>query len=230
MAELPSEGPCRDMDDRPCQVTRNFLRPRKTGPEYAVAVLLCKTHGRSFTVYPPGHFPYGRYAVINTSPFGDTSFIKGKDTPQRCDCLFEGTLFQAGLDAAQRRAWPREGDGVSDQLWSTQVRTLSDLTRLLGVDTSLQDCERESIAASLDLDLLFLNDCGRLIETNPGYHSRGVAIKTVLERVIHKPCILDRLLLSGHMAGLWVYPLRWDVQMKVLRSPPFCRSLSRSPP
>ena len=139
-------------------------------------------------------------------------------------------MFQAGLDAARGSAWQREGDGITDQLWSTQVRTLSKLMGLLGVDPSLDEHEREIIAASLEQALLFLNDCARMIEAKPGYRSRGKAIKTVLDEIIKQPCILDRLLLSGHVAGLWGLPLRWDVQTQVLRSPPFRRNLSRSPP
>ncbi|MFC1853524.1 hypothetical protein ACFL27_25315 [candidate division CSSED10-310 bacterium] len=156
--------------------------------------------------------------------------MRDYDISERCDCLFEGTMFQAGLDAARGFAWQREGDGITDQLWSTQVRTLAKLILLLGVDPSLDEHERERIAASLELDLLFLNDCAGFIETKPGYRRRGKAIKTVLDEVVKRPCILDRFLLSGHMAGLWGLPLRWDVQTRVLRSPVFRRSFSRAPP
>lgn len=227
---MPAEGPCRDSDAQSCRVRFNFYRIRQTGPSFPLAVLRCTTHGCSFTVYPPGYVPYGRQPILNTSPSGNTPLSEGKTLSQKNKDLFAGTLFQAGLDAAAGLAWQREGDGLTVCWWPNQIRILAKLLRLLGVDPALSAHERERFAAVLDVEHLFLNDCVRLIECNAGYKSRGVAIKSVLDRLVNGPCVLDRLLVSGYLAGLWGCPLRWYPDIGLVRSLPFPEAGSRSPP
>ncbi len=77
--------------DGVCRLTVQLYRPRKTGPGYPVQVLLCRTHGRSFTVYPPGHVPYGRIAVAPVDALG---FPVGG---------------QGGWEASLFRCWPGRG-------------------------------------------------------------------------------------------------------------------------
>ena len=52
-----AEGP------KPCRLEKHDWRARKTGPEVALRILRCRTHGVYFTVYPPGHVPYGRCSL-----------------------------------------------------------------------------------------------------------------------------------------------------------------------
>jgi len=59
---LPSSCPWHD-DGEACDVRRHSARVRKCGPEYALTVSRCWTHGRFFTLYPPGWTPYGREPV-----------------------------------------------------------------------------------------------------------------------------------------------------------------------
>ena len=59
----PSVGPCSGRDGQPCRLSLHHERPRKTGPCFALSVLRCRAHGIAFTVYPPGHVPYGRVAL-----------------------------------------------------------------------------------------------------------------------------------------------------------------------
>jgi len=230
VAEIPSEGICRNVDDRPCLVKFNFHRTRETGPCFPLAVLRCTTHNRSFTVYPAGFGPYWRYALVAVSPSGESTISEEQTLSHKRDDLFTGTTMQAALDAAVGRPWKRENDGLTERWWPSQTRTLSKLLRLFGVDLSLTSAAREQIAAALDVDHLFLNECARLIERGPGYRSRGSAVRKVLDRMILGPCILDRLLHSGYLAGLWGLPLRWKASPGVMRSPPFPKGKSRSPP
>lgn len=54
-----------------CQIKRHGRRKRKTGPEFGVEVLMCRTHEGSFSVYPPGYEPYGRQSLAPVSAAGD---------------------------------------------------------------------------------------------------------------------------------------------------------------
>lgn len=227
---MPSEGPCSGTDDRPCRVRRNFTRQRVTGPSFPLAVLRCTTHVRSFTVYPPGYVPYARHILVSLSPSGEKALSPSTPALAKLTDLFRGTFFQSALDAAAGFAWKRDSSGGTDRWWADQRRDLSRQLRMLGVDPAMSAQQRESIAAALDVDHLFLNDCVRQIETRLGYRSRGNAITAVLERLAGGPCILERLLVSGYLAGLWGFPLRWDEDPGVLRSLPFPESSSRSPP
>ena len=49
----------------------DHYRARRTGPCFPLAVVGCSRHplGR-YTLYPPGHSPYGRQAVVSCSVSG----------------------------------------------------------------------------------------------------------------------------------------------------------------
>jgi hypothetical protein len=53
-----------------CRVRPHAVRHRKTGPRIALTVCRCEVHGRYFTVYPPGHVPYGRQRLAPLSVGG----------------------------------------------------------------------------------------------------------------------------------------------------------------
>ena len=51
--------------EQTCAMFVDHYRKRKTGPCYPVAVVGCRVHGkRRYTLYPAGHYPYGRVAVV----------------------------------------------------------------------------------------------------------------------------------------------------------------------
>ncbi len=54
-----------------CRIKRQGQRTRKTGPAFALDVMLCHTHGGSFTVYPPGYGPYDRESMAPLGPSGE---------------------------------------------------------------------------------------------------------------------------------------------------------------
>ncbi len=70
-----------------CELTRHSFRDRKTGPEFALRIFYCATHRRHFTVYPPGHVPYGRQAV---APVDERGRVVAPGQEAAC---WQGTLF-----------------------------------------------------------------------------------------------------------------------------------------
>jgi hypothetical protein len=81
-----------------CSLFLDHHRPRKTGPGFPLAVVGCSRHplGR-YTLYPPGHVPHGRQAVVPCSPSG--RLLQDSATGQP---VWQATLFRAAIDAA---AW-----------------------------------------------------------------------------------------------------------------------------
>ncbi len=96
--EHPDLCPLKQDDDLPCKISINHDRKRKTGPEHPIRVLICTTHNKAFTVYPPGFVPYGRQLLAPIARDGD--LISGaSESP-----FFSGTFFDAALDAADNQA------------------------------------------------------------------------------------------------------------------------------
>jgi hypothetical protein len=160
----------------------------------------CEAHGRQgFTLYPPGHVPYGREAIAPVTPDGQC----WRSGPER----FCGTVFEAALDASRGRAWPRESGGGGDGYWPSMWRRLADAEVWLGVSPGLEERGRERCAADLLVDLLPLREGARAIGTAPGYRSRGAAVMKVLGELPEGLPLLERLLRAGHAAGLFGEPL-----------------------
>ena len=194
----PDVGPCSARDDVPCAVCLDHLRQRSTGPCFALTVLRCLTHHFAFTLYPPGHVPYGRAAVVPV--------------------VAMATLFEAAADAAQGTAWARECPGGTSKWWGTQGRQVAVAVRLCGVLPALDPAAQQAQAAALRVEMLLLVEQARAIAAVPGYRSRGQAVGAVLDRVLCGPCVLERILAAGHLAGLWGMPLLWEPGTRRLRS------------
>ena len=191
----------------------DHLRERKTGPCFPLTVLVCETHEVGFTLYPPGHVPYGRVAVLPVAPDGRAIV----DLPCGAEA-FEGTVFEAALDASEGAAWDRERAGGSERWWGTQWRRQAVALRICGVLPALGEKEREVVAAALGVELLLLREQAQRIASTPGYRRRGQGVSAVLGRLAVGPCLLWRLMAGGHLAGLWGPPLWWDAQAAQLRS------------
>jgi len=225
--QIPDCCICHDVDGPPCWITVDHWRPRKTGPCFPLLVARCSVHDCTFTVYPPGHYPWGRGALVPVAPNGHAII----------DADLRDTVFEAALDAADRTAWKRPVPPWSDQQpdptqaaagwWSTQCRQLGFSLRLLGLDDDLDDDQRHRICGVLHVETLFAKDAVAAIATSPGYRSRGEAICKLLDRVVHG--VLRRLLIAGHYAGLWGRPLWWDGVLRPLvfsssgTDPPSCQ-------
>jgi hypothetical protein len=69
--KMPSSCIFATSDGKACRLTVDHLRKRKTGPCFPLTVVRCAEHGHAFTLYPRGHVPWGRRAVVLVDPDGD---------------------------------------------------------------------------------------------------------------------------------------------------------------
>ena len=241
--DLPTEGVCRGFDEEPCRIRYHHSRERRTGPCFPLTVVRCSTHQRFFTLYPPGHVPYGRRAVAPVSPDGSLArpapmeVDEGSQSPSSLPpeaVAFAGTLFDAALDAAQGESWrqswrmedPEEGVGG----WTTQQRHLGMATRLVGVVSVLSAAMREQVAEVLAVPLLLLSELSRQLGDGVGYKVHGAAVVEVLTALGRSRHLADRIVESGHVVGLWPSPVRWDARRGLLVRMPFRLTGTRDPP
>ena len=221
---LPDEGPCRTSDGRRCRLWVDHYRARKTGPEFPLAVLRCSRHGRgAFTVYPPGYVPYGRHRIAPVAADGSGVHSEAADRLE----AFAPTVFAAAIDAADGRAWSRQGGGP---WWSSQTRWLARLICWMGVAASLEVQVRVRLAAILQVAQLVLLEQVRSIAAGPGYRQRGRAVVTVLAGLRHDASLADRLVAAGSEVGLWGPVLRWHADTAQLRTVGLPSRLPRSAP
>lgn len=186
-----------------CRLYVQQRRDRKTGPGFPVEVVRCRDHPRRcYTLYPPGHFPYGREAQAPYSPSGELEVDPSTGEP-----LWEATLFRAAQDAAAGERWPAHSPWDDARRRRTQGRRLDFAGRLLGVHPEQDEGTRERIAARLGVPLVRLKDQGR--RWGVGWTMQGVALLAVL-LMLGPGSPLDRLLAAGAVAGLWPKPRRWS--------------------
>lgn len=189
---LPRHCPWASGDDL-CAISEHHRRARRTGPGHALTVACCRTHGRCFTIYPPGFGPYQRRPVVQVTPDGTGS-----------DGEVADSLFEAAQDAAAGQAWRPSGPAFSTGRWRTQQRHIQLAVRMLGLDPKAPAAVREEIAHRLAVPLLDLApapaQCG-------GYRMRGQRVMEVFAR-FPRTTELPRLLLAcGAVAGLWSTPV-----------------------
>lgn len=223
----PSAGPCAADDARPCRLRREHLRGRRTGPCFALQVASCGVHERAFTLYPPGHVPYGRSAIAPVARDGAPLRVEGSPSVS----AFKETCFRPAVDAAAGRSWPRSGPVLDGTWWATQARAVVRQVSWLGVAPGVPDDRRAAVAAALDVPLLLLRDESLAITARPGYRARGLAVCTVLRAVLGQGRIAERLAGAAYVGGLVGLPLRWDPRARALRAPPSFRwPGTRAPP
>jgi len=190
-----------------CSIFVDHYRPRKSGPGHPVAVIGCLSHrfGR-YTLYPPGHVPYGRRPVVAYRPTGELVV-----DPKTGGPLWERTLFAAALDAAEGELWPSEGQwfGQPDpRRRQTQARHLHRAGRLVGVHPQLAEGIREQIATRLAVPTMTLIAGARGWARS--WKLRGGAIRAVLLALAAELSLVDRMLGAGAASGLWAHPRRWE--------------------
>ncbi len=215
-----------------CSLFVDHYRPRKTGPCFELAVVGCSVHpGRRHTLYPPGHFPYGREAVAPYSPSGALLLDGETGRP-----VWEDTLFAAAVDAAGGQRWPSDSPWNDPRRVRTQGRRLEFAGRLLGVHPGVDEGIRERIATRLGVATLTLLGAAR--GWGVSWTSRAAAVLTVLLALLLEASLLERLLAAGAVGGLWGEPRRWEAaggSWVVARSggaehPAVLRPRSRGPP
>jgi len=156
-----------------------------------------------------------------------TAPLAEKTDPDRLEA-FEGTLFQAALDAERRKAWARDSrDGAPDRWWSTQGRHIDLALRLLGIARHIDDRLRERIAGVLSIDHLFLRDQSKVEKSR--YHARAGAVCAVLRRLQRSATAALRLFFCGRLIGHWGAPRNWDPRRQILERLPFRLPPIRAP-
>jgi hypothetical protein len=186
----------------------------------------CRAHRKGFTIYPPGHVPYGQKPVAAVAP--DGSWIAGKGGTKR----FAGTCFDAALDAADNHPWPHASyDGNLHPRFRTQLRQLDRLTLLLAIkpDPPAADL-REEISTILSVPGQVLHDSADLVLEQSGFRTLGTAICSVLETIPETSTLFERIAEAGAVARLWPAPYFWDYQHQMLKTSPFRRVRTRASP
>ncbi len=198
--------------EQTCVMFVDHYRERKTGPCFPVAVVGCRVHaGRRYTLYPPGHYPYGRVSYAPYSTTGQVLVDAESGQPQ-----WEATLFEAALDAEREERWPSE-----QQWWErlevprrrTQERRLEVAGRLTGVHPQLAEDARERIATRLGVATMVLIAGARA--WGRWWRTRGSAVTAVLHALAGGASLLDRLAAAGAVSDLWGPPrprrvARWE--------------------
>lgn len=231
-AECPAAGEAGDHGC--CRICVQHWRLRKTGPGFPLVVAECCTHGVAFTLYPPGHVPYGRVAVAPVDSGGQ--LLKA---PEAADETVEDgpleaaddergshrasppswgtTLFGAARDAAGGLPWPR-CKSIGAGCWRTQGRWIVLGATILGLIGTPHEGGAVANPDLLGVSELSRRDAAAAYAAAPGYRSRGRAVALPLadlERV--GPLLLDWLLVAGFVVGRWGLPLRRDPHSGRLR-------------
>ena len=197
------EGQC-------CQLWVQHWRLRKTGPGFALVVAECRTHGVAFTLYPPGHVPYGRVAMAPLDPAGrplqleavdadGEDFEDAAEATESVPLAWGTTVFGAAEDAANRQPWPRR-NSTGPGSWRTQGRWI-----LLGA--SLLGLMGEQLGAPqglLGVCELTRRDAATAYAAATGYRARGQAVTRPLGELEQAgAAMLDGLLVAGFRACRW---------------------------
>jgi hypothetical protein len=192
-----------------------------------VLVVCCCVHGIAFTLYPPGHVPYGRAPIAPVAPDGSPCAGPGESHP------FAGTLFDAAIDAAAGEAWPADFDDEHPcanvkPRFGTQLTHLARACVLTGV--GLPPGPREACAQVLDVPGQVLHDVTQAIELSPGYRTRGRSVCEVIRSLALGPTLYERLAACGAAAGLWRPLSQWQPDLRRLQPSRFERPGTRAPP
>ena len=187
-----------------CEMGGAGWRERVTGPRHQLRKVRCKTHGRSFTLYPVGHVPYGREPVI--SQVEGT----GADEPR-------ASLVGAAVAACRGEHWPDEL--IFDEqgpVRRTQRRRIARVGQVVGLE------QREVDSRVLgELGVGVVQGCGRLGERVAALSALGPGMKAWL-RVVGAIDLAGHLGPVGVLAGVARSPLTpaRGSRARSLRGPP----------
>ncbi len=204
----PPHCPHSDKSSPNCAIWVKGYRDRKTGPDCLLALFVCKTHGRAFTVYPFGYTPYARQLVWPVFMNGEVVFDK---EPASVD--FRRSYFAAAIDASLGIRWPesRDPDLIGDNevflgVFKTQKRFIQGLCTLLGMDSKTEDGRQGLIARILNVPALGIRDADQRIRDGPTYRKKGREIEDLL-RIQKLPGQgLTQILGLGELTEFWGKP------------------------
>lgn len=221
-AVLPQRCPFAQPGDGACDVRVHHERPRTTGPCFALAVVRCSTHpAHAFTLYPPGHVPYGRVAMTPASTAGALLLDSHSGEP-----AWGATVFRATLDVAGGERWPGDSPASDLRRRRTQGRRLEVAGRLTGIHPVFVDAVREQIATRLGVATMTLRTAAQAWGAACDWTARADAVLLVVAKVPVTAVLPDRLLSAGALADLWPSPRRWDQSRAALLCGPFQRARS----
>lgn len=196
VAIVPERGPCW-RGDTPCAIGLDHERRRKTGPSFGwVAVMRCSRHRLAFTVYPAGHFPYGRVPLVALAPDG-TELADGGSS-----------LLDAAADARETR-WPRDSAPDDLAVATTQRRRVEEAATLLGLGVGATT--PMTAAAVLHVAEGRLVEGARRLSESRDLVTLGREVMALVETLARRGgrWLMDRFALLGHLAGWWGRPWRW---------------------
>lgn len=203
---LPERGPC-GREGSPCHLRRRCRRWRKTGPSWGwVAVVECVVHGQAFTLYPPGHVPYGRVPWVDLAPDGSEP-TRGQGEEAAPPPV---TLFTAASDAAQETVWPRDSaPEPPGAVRSTQRRRLLRAAELFGLVEG-GGSKPETVAGATGLPAGEIVEAACALRGPVSLVVLGRRVTGFLHRLVRLAgrAVMDRLALLGHLAGLFGPPHR----------------------
>jgi len=209
------------MASETCSLFVDHHRARKTGPSFPLAVVGCSCHplGR-YTLYPPGHVPYGRQSVVRCSPSGP--LLRDSTTGQ---AVWQATLFDAATDAADGQRWPADSPADDERRRRTQGCRLELAGKLLGVHPEFNARTRERVATHLRVPTMTLRTAAD--QWAMSWMARGGAVLAVLRALPVDESLLDRILSASAITDLWPPFQRWD---PIRRTWVRCRSRRRERP
>jgi hypothetical protein len=176
--------------DGRCRVRGAGWRERATGPRYPLRKVRCKTHGRSFTLYPVGHVPYGREPVIC-----QVEDLEVAEEPR-------ASLVGAAVAQCRGERWPEEL--IFDDpgpVRRTQGRRIARVGELVGFDGREVDSR---VLGELGLGVVQVG--GRLSERVAALSALGPGLEPWL-RVVGAMDLVRRLGPVGVLAGVVRSPL-----------------------
>lgn len=184
---------------------------------------LCHTHQISFTIYPPGYVPYGRKKLAPVGP--DGLLETEKSGTQR----FEGTYFDAALDAADGRFWTAESiTGSQTPRYQTQLRHLERATIILGIHPDIDDKHQELFSHILNVAGQLFND--NKISDDHLSQDKGVAICNILAEIAPTQSLFERIVEAGSLMSLWPMPQVWRPGLSCFKNPSFRQFGTRASP
>ncbi len=209
-----------------CIVSFNYRRERKTGPCIPLVIVQCLTHNISFTIYPPGHVPYGREPLVDIALDGFQIESESESEKDAAVNSFAGTLFDGALMASQGFFYPKEGPYDLPMIcYDTQLNHIRKSALLLGIAEAYQVPHNEHIAEVLNIPRQFQIGQFSHIPGQPWNSKKsGKAIRQMLENV-PRDCLFERLASCGFMCGIWPPLHIWDAETGTLYKSAFCQRI-----